>query len=101
MVLMMVMLALPSAVLAGEKIEVAVGETISSAKVTANHNFTMDRLKEGKTDYMVKVGGQEHQITVTKDQVKKILAGTTVHLSAGDKKVRVTMKSEKPKSSGW
>ena len=99
-----VLLMLPLTLLAADngKLEVAIGASISAAKVTKNHNITLDDLKDRKAEYTIKAGGQEHKITLTKDQIKDILAGTTVHVdAANNQKVRITLKSEKPKSSGW
>lgn len=93
---------LSPAAFAGKKIEVAVGDTISAAKVVATHNVSVANLEKGQREFKLKVGKKVHKLTLTDDQVNDILAGSTVRTDDADgKKVRLTLKSEKPKSSGW
>jgi len=92
------------ALLAGgeRKLEVAVGASISTAKMTSKHTITIAALEEGKTTYQITHNEHTHEITLSKTQIADILSGTTVNLDvAQDLKARITVKTSKPKSSGW
>ncbi len=93
-----------TAAIAGDerKLEVAVGESISAAKMTRNHTLTIADLEEGKTEYQITVAGEIHAVTLTKAQIGNILSGTTVNLDLAEKvKVRITLKTVRQKRSGW
>lgn len=93
-----------TALIAGDerKLEVAVGESISKAKATRNHSITIAALEKGETDYTITVDGKDHALTLSQTQIGNILSGTTVNLDLNEStKVRITVKTVKPKRSGW
>jgi uncharacterized cupredoxin-like copper-binding protein len=88
----------------GEKeLVVAIGESASSAVATTDHNMSMASLEDGQLNFKIKAGGKAYKITLTEEQVDDILDGTTVHAttSEGGMTVQITLKSKKPKPSGW
>jgi hypothetical protein len=87
-----------------KKLVVKLGTTAAKAKAIKKHDITMADLEKGKMDYTVQdKKGQKYKVTLTEQQVKDILAGTTVmaDTEGGKMKVQITAMEEKKKKSGW
>lgn len=99
---------------AQEQLEVAIGGASPSVgRHSHAHDITLEALRAGKTEYLLKGGSEgSHKITLNKQQVSDLLNGTTIivqsekndetgKMKAHQHRVTLTVKTEERERSGW
>jgi hypothetical protein len=109
-----VSLALFVAVYADEELEVEIGAAAPSVGDHSHpHDITVDSLKQGKMEYLLKGGSEgSHRVVLTKRQVADLLNGTTAiiqseksqdsgKIKSHQHRVTITVKTRERERSGW